>query len=172
MNYTRQRMVNMTIKVCSKFNTIEWEADKLPTTEEVQAVYNVLANVVVKDEDMPQRAAKKAQVIQKPQGWGNTYVTPKKPLEPITEPQKATLKKLRIPIPENCSKAQARNLIMEYNKQKGNLDYYSDSSYLTEKDMRQPKQKKQPTVDYNTNYHYTFEELEADAENADWNWES
>ena len=96
-----------TIKICSKFNTIEFEAKELPSTEELQKVYDVLSAVVVKDEDKPQRAVSKEKTTQKND-------------KPASESQLKAMGWMGIKIPNNCSMSQARALMMKWNAEHTN----------------------------------------------------
>ena len=89
------------IKICSKFNSIEYSSEKLPTSAELQAVYDRLAGVAVKDEDMPQRAAAKKPTNDKP----------------ASESQLKAMGWMGIKIPKDCTMAQARALMMKWNKE-------------------------------------------------------
>lgn len=95
----------MIVKICSKFNTIEWEAEELPSTEDLQKVYDVLSGVVVKDEDMPQRAVKKEKQTND---------------KPASEAQLNAMGWMGIKIPKDCTMAQARALMMKWNNEHPN----------------------------------------------------
>lgn len=96
----------MVFKICSKFNTVEWEAKELPSKEELQKVYDLISSIQVKDEDMPQRAVKKS--TDKPTG---------KPIDtrPATDKQLAAMAWMGIPVPDKCSITQARDLMLKWN---------------------------------------------------------
>ena len=95
----------MVFKICSKFNTVEWEAEKLPTKEELQNVYDLISSIQVKDEDMPQRAVKKEPKEK-------TYAD-----KPASEGQLKAMSWMGIKIPNNCTMAQARALMMKWNQE-------------------------------------------------------
>lgn len=91
-----------TVKVCDRFNTIQWETEELPTTEECQKVYDVLAKMTIKEEQ-PTFTKKKTV----------TTVVEGKPAL-ATEPQKDLMRRKHIPFDERtCTKAQAQKLLME-----------------------------------------------------------
>lgn len=92
----------MIFKICSKFNTVEFEADKLPTTEYLQNIYDLISSIEVKAEDMPQRAVKK----EKPTND-----------KPASESQLNAMGWMGIKIPNNCTMAQARALMMKWNNE-------------------------------------------------------
>ena len=95
----------MIFKICSKFNTVEFEADKLPTVEYLQKVYDLISSIEVKEEDMPQRAVKKEQKKV-------TYAD-----KPASEGQLKAMGWMGIKIPNNCTMAQARALMMKWNQE-------------------------------------------------------
>lgn len=93
------------IKVCDRFNTIEWDTEN-PTTEECQKMYDILANMTIAE---TQITTKKKTVV-------TTSSQPeKKQFKPASEAQKLLMRQKKIPYREDISAQQAFLYLQQYN---------------------------------------------------------
>ena len=73
------------IKLANRFNTIEWEVDELPTTDELNSVYKLLESVEITDsksspteeEIVPLATDKQVEILTK-MGYKNAPMMTKK----------------------------------------------------------------------------------------------
>ena len=89
------------VKVCDRFNTIEWETEN-PTTEECQKIYDVLAAMSIVE--------KESQTIKKT----TEKTVSGKPKKPATEPQKKLLRQKGIPYNEDITSQEAYFLLQKF----------------------------------------------------------
>ena len=89
------------VKVCDRFNTIEWETEN-PTTEECQKIYDVLAAMDIKEE--------KPQVIKKT----TTTTVSRAPKKKASEAQLKRLRQKSVPYDDDITAQQAYLLLQKY----------------------------------------------------------
>lgn len=89
------------VKVCDRFNTIEWETEN-PTTEECQKIYDVLVAMDIKEE--------KPQVIKKT----TTTTVSGAPKKKASEAQLKLLRQKSVPYDDDITAQQAYLLLQKY----------------------------------------------------------
>ena len=89
------------VKVCDRFNTIEWETEN-PTTEECQKIYDILSTMNIVE--------KESQTIKKT----TEKTVSGKPKKPATEPQKKLLRQKGIPYNDERTSQEAYFLLQKF----------------------------------------------------------
>lgn len=89
------------VKVCDRFNTIEWETEN-PTTEECQKMYDILKDMSIVE--VP-------QVVKKTTTTTTTSGGPKKP---ASDKQLLLLRQKSIPYDDDITAQQAYLLLQKY----------------------------------------------------------
>lgn len=89
------------VKVCDRFNTIEWETEN-PTTEECQKIYDILSAMNIKEE--------KPQVIKKT----TTTTVSGAPKKKASEAQLKLLRQKSVPYDDDITAQQAYLLLQKY----------------------------------------------------------
>lgn len=88
------------VKVCDRFNTIEWETET-PTTEECQKMYDILKCMKITEEAPVVKKTIKKETVQVPK-------------KPATDKQLLLLRQKKIPYNEDITAQQAYLLLQKY----------------------------------------------------------
>lgn len=88
------------VKVCDRFNTIEWETET-PTTEECQKMYDILKDMKITEEAPVVKKTIKKETVQVPK-------------KPATDKQLLLLRQKKIPYNEDITAQQAYLLLQKH----------------------------------------------------------
>lgn len=101
--------MNYKVKICDRFNTIEWETQEV-TTEECQRMYDILRGMKI-EVDTPSQVVKKVTTTTTTSNNSKPVQTSKKP---ATEKQLLLLRQKSIPYEDDITAQQAFLLLQKY----------------------------------------------------------